>query len=36
LIVGDFGDVGSLLSGLGGGFIGILSSNKCDVNSGSE
>jgi hypothetical protein len=36
LNVGDFGDVGSLLSGLGGGFNESLSSDKFDVDSGSE
>jgi len=35
-IAGDFGDVGSLLSGLGGGFIGIISSDRCGVDSDSE
>lgn len=36
MIVGDFGDVGSLLSGFGGGFNEILSSDKFAVDSGSE
>ncbi len=35
-VVGDFGDVGSLRSGLGGGFIDILSSIKCVIDSGSQ
>ena len=33
--MGDFGDVGSLLSGLGGGLIGLACSISCAVDSGS-